>query len=103
MEPHEGRSVPASRCRSHPGQLGARARPPRLGKGQLCPPRWARLRDTAPGLGLGTLLGLGWCRPGNKPSPSWSQQQEEFSCPHPEGNGGLGVSSPAQGSRGRWM
>lgn len=96
-------TAPATQGSCPPAQLGAWARPSWLGKGQLCPLHWARLHDAAPGLSLGTLLRLGWCCPGNKPSPSWSQQQEEFSCPHPKGNGGLGVSSPARGSRGRWM
>lgn len=61
-----------------------------------CPPGQARLRDAAPGLGPGMLLG-------KDPSPSWSQQQESSSCPHPKGNGGPGACPQPQGSRGKWM
>lgn len=73
---------------------------PRLGQagpagtGAALPPCWARPCTAAPGLCPGKLFRS------NKPSPSWSQQREEFSCPHPEGSGG---ELPAPGSRERWM
>lgn len=91
MEPQEGGSMPPACRSSPPGWLGTRARPSWPGRGQLCPPHWARPQDTAPGLGLAR---------GTSPSPSWSQPQEAFSCPHPKGNNGLGASCPAQGEQG---
>lgn len=66
------------------------------GTGAALPPGRARPCTAAPGLCPGQLFRS------NEPSPSWSQQREEFGCPHPKAVAGWG-ELPAPGSRERWM